>query len=334
MKIVEFPLFPEVHPNKYPQPSRDLTLYYKEKRNKCIDKYHNKVKNIELLLKQCEKNHFEIKQSIKYGTCRSCHEHGIFGKLCECCKEKTCFKCLKEISIEVQKEKEEEIQGKEKIKLILCKNCMAVFDSMKERKLLIQVLSQNHYNIQLRDDVVNAAQKTITVKKMLNNAHDKNEIIELCHNGLKTIKEMQRLIDKIKNENHQFDSKSDAVIASNILRALSYFNGTFGFYLIGEIEKTEKRMNKPLPLPIINSINCSVVPINGGIIKIKGIGIASGIEAFCKQKKIKSEFINGDLCLSIPPTTFQEIGQSVRLELLTSDKRKIPLPGDIIYCDY
>nr|BAN41246.1 hypothetical protein [Entamoeba invadens] len=328
----KFQLFPQQHPSKVPKIIRDWTQSFKTGRSKAASAFHNRSQRLEGLI-QLYKTEKRVphNESAIFGTCAVCGQSTtVLGKICSCCGHKLCARCIFEVKLKPKTVVGEVV----KIKLYLCCTCYDVYNVMKASQVLQRVQSDDHFNIEIRARIIEAAGKVIAIKKGLDNATDKETIIHLCEDGQKTIKQLHSVVDSLKKENHSFQYKSDAVVESNMIRALANFSGTFGFYLVGQIEKTEKRMQKKLPLPVIKTINMCVIPKNGSVVVLTGVGLAGGVIAKIGKQTFQTKFLNGSLSVAIPPVFGKLSGDPGGLELYTADQRKISFPGDLLFCDY
>ena len=108
--------------------------------------------------------------------------------------------------------------------------------SIKQSGILAKVDSNRHPLNNLRITIINETHKLVVLKDKLIHASQKDAILKACQECQNGISVFQSFIDTMKKKEMKFDCKSDAVVASNMLRILIYTNSNFVFCLVSEIQ--------------------------------------------------------------------------------------------------
>ncbi|KAL7714537.1 FYVE-type domain-containing protein [Entamoeba marina] len=323
--------FPDVHSDYTPSPLRDLTNHFKQVRSKYTVKYSAIAKRIDYLISSSHKEERKPNnEKVLLGNCNICNKQVMVMKTCNCCKKKICKNCCTNAHFQFDQQNSLDPL---KVKFYFCLRCFKVFNGMREAKRFLRVTAVQHPIVKMRDTLIEAAKEIISKHDILGHVESKDEVLRICNEGQQSIKNLHSIIDGYKKSGLQYELLSDRVVATNLLMALNNFSKTFAFCFIEEISKTEKMARKPLPLPVIKEMNCKVIPISGGELKIKGIGLAR-INATVDGNNVKVTLIDKELCIEIPQTNPQAIGEQVKLELKTGDGVLVKLPDAIVYCDY
>ncbi|BFU23459.1 hypothetical protein EHI8A_121260 [Entamoeba histolytica HM-1:IMSS-B] len=309
------------------------------------EKMKEMIKEIEKNNKVLEKGEGGIgstmKNLLKTERCSNCNKDNILGTFvykCECCQAILCGDCVKKRKYQ---KKNEEI-----IDIVLCKYCDFIYIAVTEDIVFSNNIKQaNEDSVYLlRCQIINTCISfmeeysilNLFMKKLISSPSPREKDVKVCEDSLKIVKVKTQKVVSLQNMIDYFDTpprKSDATIASNVIRAMNVFRRGVVFNSINEVKSYEnllQEIDAALDFePEVIGISNTMLPLTGGTLSITLSSIRN-IKVMINNMNIPFTTQGHTITFKAPPLITDQM--ILNIHLLHKDK-EVPLPSDIIYFD-
>ncbi|EDR26849.1 hypothetical protein EDI_085400 [Entamoeba dispar SAW760] len=282
-----------------------------------------------------------MKNLLKTERCSSCNKDNILGTFvykCECCKAILCGECIKKRKYQ---KKNQEI-----VDVVLCKYCDFIYTAVTEDIVFTDNIKQAKEDsvYLLRCQIINTCISfmeeysilNLFMKKLISSPSPREKDVKACEDSLKIVKVKTQKVLSLQNMVDYFETpprKSDATIASNIIRGMNTFRRGVVFNSINEVKSYEnllQEIDAALDFdPEVIGISNTMLPLTGGTLSITLSSIRN-IKVIINNMSIPFTTQGHTITFKAPPLITDQM--ILNIHLLHKDK-EVPLPSDIIYFD-